>query len=81
MILNDFQKHPYNQDDLYSVWNIRKGWIEESMGVELTVEDFKLLCDEYDMNGDGGMITEQFQSLYEILVESGEIKTKPKGDK
>ena len=23
----------------------------------------------------------QFQSLYEILVESGEIKTKPKGDK
>ena len=80
MILDDFQKHPYNQNDLYSICNIRKGWIEDYIGVELTVEEFKLLCDEYDMNGGGG-IPEQFQSLYEILVESGEIKTKPKGDK
>ena len=76
MRLDNFIKHPYKEDDHYSVWNIRKGWIEDSIGVELTVEDFKLLCDEYDMNSGDRMITEQFQSLYEILVESGEIKQK-----
>ncbi len=77
MILDDFIKHPDKEDDYYSIWKIRKGWIEESIGQELTIEEFKLLCDEYDMGGDNGMMAEIFKSYFDILVECGEIKPKP----
>lgn len=78
MILDDFIKHPNKEDDHYSVWKIRKGWIEESIGEELTLEEFKSLCDEYDMNGDDGSLIDIFTTYYGILVESGEIKRKEK---
>jgi len=75
MILDDFIKHPNKEGDYYSVWKIRKGWIEESIGTELTLDEFKSLCDEYDMNGDDGSLIDIFTTLYGILVESGEIKS------